>query len=265
MYPFLQLGWLQLYTMWIWIILCIIFFIVTLRRLSKKRGVNVDRFMRIFPRLLVVPYVLWSYSYYLIEQFVIFPTSRRQLLAYVSPANFEFHLIGLIVGILIVIFPWLQTMASAETRVRRVDVLYEACMLTLVPLGCFLLLGEQFIGKSTTSRLYVTAIQDQSIVAAHGHVIPLGILVAIIWLLSYVIFRWISRKPFYRPGLGYLGFGVFALLMALLVMYQIYPRHLVLGLGLGNLSLDIKNYALIILGGWSLRTYFRWSDTQEWS
>ncbi|NOZ44164.1 MAG: hypothetical protein GXP45_03350 [bacterium] len=80
----------------------------------------------------------------------LFPRSYEELSILLSPRGFHFHFVGILLGIVISIAIFLKKIKRYENKKVWIDILFFSFALALVPLGFFLLLGDNFIGQTTT-------------------------------------------------------------------------------------------------------------------
>lgn len=253
MFPTLHLRGMSLSMTWLGIVVFLLVFILVAKKRARHLGLPFREFFRYIPFIIFLAYLLGTRSRYALEHFIIFPLSPQRLLLYLSPYEFHFHFVGIVTGILI---GWKRFLKSQprERYLQRHTIIFEALMIACLPLGIFLLFGDHFIGKPIEAGIFVSAIDPVSKVAAYDTVIPLGIYFSFragfLYLLISILH---TRKPNkYRV---FLGFALFALGVGVLLIRQIYPRHLVMKRR--SLTIDIKQYLCISIALLCLRQHFR--------
>lgn len=97
-------------------------------------------------------YFLGSYVQFVFD-YGLFPTNGAEFLTLLSPYGYKFHFAGLLLGILIAIVIFLKNIKRIENKKIWMDILFFSLTLSLVPLGIFLLMGDNFIGTQTHSFL----------------------------------------------------------------------------------------------------------------
>lgn len=251
MYHYITLGDIKIYLTGIGIILFLATFLVSLRYYCKRYQLNFSSFFRLVPQSIIIIYLLWTYSRYLIESFVVFSVDPQQRLLYLTPQGYKFHFVGIVVGLFLCGHRFFKKHVKPEHRALWLEALFHSMMWALIPLGICLLLGDNFIWKQTDGNLFVSAIRNDSAVAIYDKVIPLGLFISMLWLAGH-FFTQLLAKHFAKKGQkwrGYLAFWVFLIALSILLIWQQYPRHLVMQIG--GLSIDIKQYL-----AWILAIYF---------
>jgi len=144
-----------------------------------------------------------------------------------------------LIGAFISIGIFLKKIVRIENRKNRADILFFAFSLSIVPLGIFLMLGDNFIGFPTDSVIGVKSLHFESQLNKFNAVYPIGLFLSIGSLmvaLFILILKW-SKK---RTGYGILGFAILLFVINITLMLQQYPRYGVISLG--SVMLDIKQY-----------------------
>lgn len=253
MFPIFHLRGMSFSMTWLGIVAFLVVFILVARKRANSLWLPFGEFFRYLPIIILLAYLLGTRSRYALEHFIIFPFSPQRLLLYLSPYEFHFHFVGIIVGILI----WRKRFLTSQPRERHLQrhtVMFEAIMLACIPLGIFLLFGDHFIGKPIETGIYVSAIDPASKVAAYDTVIPLGIYLACMtWILYLLISIMHTWKPSTYRIFG--GFSLFFLWLGFLLIRQVYPRHLVMKRW--SLTMDIKQYLCIGVAVRCLRQHIK--------
>jgi len=184
------------------ILLFLITFLFIAKKYAHKYKLPFDHFLKKFPLYLVITYITSTYVWYLVEEFVVFPLDREYILLYLSPYDYAFHYIGILLDFLISGIWFLRSIPTSHEKKRWVDVFCHAITTALIPLGIFLLLGDNFIGQTTNGSFFVSAIKEDSQVAAFDKVFPVGLLVSLWGVLGHIVLNfWEHRR---RQGFGFL-------------------------------------------------------------
>lgn len=120
--------------------------------LSKKYHQNFWKLFYWLPLLIVLTYFIGSYVNFFFEVGV-FPTNGTELVQLISPYGYKFHFMGMVIGMYIAISLFLKKIVRVENKKVWSDILFFSLGLSLVPLGLFLLMGDNFIGLSTNTWL----------------------------------------------------------------------------------------------------------------
>jgi len=126
-----------------------------------------------------------------------------------------------LIGIVIAIIIFLKKIKRIENKKIWIDILFYSLTLSLVPLGLFLLMGDNFIGNSTVSWLGIKSLHSESAWNKFNLVYPIGVFLSIGALLVVGFVRIIKKKF----GYGLLGFSLLLVVIAAILLLQQYPRH----------------------------------------
>ena len=249
MYPYINLFGEKLYMTGIGIVLSFITFLIVSIYLTKRYHQNFWKFFYWTPILIVLCYFLWSYVQFMFED-GLFPTTMTSFFHLLSPYGYRFHFVGLVLWIGLSLWIFLRKIKRIENKKIWWDILFYSFALSLVPLGIFLLMWDNFIGLSTTSFLGIKSLHSESQRNKFNLVYPIGLFLSLVSLLAVVFVRAIRRKRF---GFGMLGFSILSILVGIVLMFQHYPRHGVISLG--HVMFDVKQYAAILAAVWSYLVY----------
>lgn len=207
-------------------------FLIAARVLCKKYKLDFRKLFYWFPTLLIVTYLLGSYSYLLIEKGVWFPlSSLSNLKALLSPYGYKFHFVGIIIGIVWALRRFFKKLVVGSEKLKWIDVFFFATSIALIPMGVFFVLGDTIIGKPAPfSSIGVSDLTPGgfSELSKFGKVFPVGIFLSIISLFSLgIIFA--GKSILKKGGWGFVGFGILLLLLNIVFSYQQYTRHGVIG------------------------------------
>ena len=258
MYPYINLFGEKIYMTWIGIVIAFLTFLVVSIYLTRRYHQNFWKFFYWMPILIISCYFLGSYVQFIFDE-GLFPSSMTSFFHLLSPYGYRFHFVGLIAGLVLSISIFLKQIKRIENKKIWVDILFYSLSLSLVPLGIFLLMGDNFIGLSTTSFLGIKSLHSESQWNKFNLVYPIGLFLSLGALFVVVLIRFIRRKRAF--GYGMLGFSLLSLLVGIVLMFQHYPRHGVLTLG--HVTFDIKQYAAILVAIWCFWIYKKWIHRQS--
>jgi len=242
MFPYITLWWINIYMTWLWIVIALITFICISRYFCRKYSIQFWRLFYWLPRAIILMYTLGSYIHFVLREW-LFPTSRQQVLSLISPYGYKFHFIGILLGLGIAIRLFFKEIKRLENKKVYSDVLFFAMTGSFIPLGLFLLLGDDFIGKSTSSIRWVQALQSESALNKFSWVYPIGLILSIGATVLYIIMA-IRKRITKQIGIGFLGFVYLLILLNIVLLYQQYPRYGILPFW--EYTLDIKQYVSAI-------------------
>jgi hypothetical protein len=130
---------------------------------------------------------------------MIMPLSMNDLRKLLFPFyEYRFHLVGLLVGVITSISIFFKSLKTTQDKAQWIDILFLAITASFVPLGFFLLLGDDYIGKTNEGLLSITALHPESKVAKFASVYPVGIMISIASTLLHaigLIIIKLSKKP----------------------------------------------------------------------
>lgn len=244
MYPSLFVGGNAYYMTWLGIFVFLAVFVFCVRKGTQKYRLPFRLFSRNFPILLIIVYLSSTYTRYLVSQRVIFPVTLEQLLLYLSPWQYRFYLWGILWWAVLARNYFKKYIPQKRYRLQRMFVFIKSALRAAVPLWIFLTLGDTVIWKATDSRLSITALSRESNVATYGRVIPRWIYFSILAIVCLVWMRKRLPRGETRKRTP-LIIAIALFWLNILLLYQIYPRYLVIRIG--NLTADFKNY--IVLAG----------------
>lgn len=253
MFPFINAFGTQLHMTWIGVVIFLVVFLWRTKKYITKFGGDWSLFWKQFPTYIAIIYLFSSYVRYAIEEFSFIPTSLEQFMAYISPFEYEFHLIGMILSIGRCVWHFFQKVRDTNMQLKWIDAWFMGAMRGVLFLGIFLLLGDTFIGQPTDGSIFVSAFQPESKVANFDKVIPLGLYLSFTALILLTGTKILRHNKTQLRGYGLIGWIVFLLIFCLLILYQEYARRLVFKL-LGK-TWDMRNIALLLSAWWMYRKY----------
>ncbi len=245
---------------WLWIIAFLATFLFITAREARWRWLSFQSFLQFVPLYILIIYLSGSYFYYLFESFVLFPLSINQLLLYISPYQYSFSSVWIILWILLW---WRKFLKNKEKRTARLHSFFYGLIRWLVPLGFFLLLWDNFIWLPTEWWFYVSAIRHDSNLAIYDKVIPLGFYLSLLGLLwgsiMFLIHRTLSLRHIY------LCYAITSFALSILFIFQQYPRRLVFTLWwttMDSKQIVLRGITLFFLTLWIIKQK---KASKEWS
>ena len=243
MYPYIQLRWFSISMTWLWIISFLVVFLFIAKKRSARYGVQFRTLLRHIPIIIMLAYLLWTWSRYLRSDFIVISFDPRQWLLYLSPYEYRFHFSGMILWIAIGWYKFLKTQRR-EHHIHRRSILFESICLASLPLWICLLLGDHFIWRPVDTWRYLSAIDPLSKMAVYDKVVPIGIYLSVwSWIIYILIALLHKRKPKIHRAFPWLM--LYRLMIGSILIRQIYPRHFV-AKAFGQ-TVDIKQYICLFL------------------
>lgn len=239
MYPFLTIWWAKIYMTGIGIVVSFLAFIIIVWYLSKRYLQGFWRFFYWLPLVITLVYFLGSYTQFLLSNQSIFPTTAEQLLSIIGPYGYKFHFAGIVLGLVIALFSFFKKIKTIENKKIWSDIFFYAFTLAIVPLGIFLLLGDNFIGNTTHWFMGMKALHSESQWNKFDAVYPIGLFLSIGSLLI-ALFVHIRRVVWHKRGFGMQGLAFLLIMINIILMMQQYPRYMVISVW--NISFDIKQH-----------------------
>lgn len=257
MYPYIMLWWSKFYMTGIGIIVSFLVFLGIARYLTKKYHQNFWKLFYWLPFFIVLTYFLGSYINFIFEIWV-FPTSGSEVASLISPYGYKFHFAGMLIGMFISISVFLKKIVRVENKKVWSDILFFSLALSLVPLGLFLLMGDNFIGTTTSWWLGIKSLHSDSQRNKFNLVYPIGLFLSLGSLFVTLGIKALKKKKF---GYGMLGFAVMLILISSILLGQQYSRHAVFHIG--SLLFDVKQYAAWIVALICYLTYRKWQKVEN--
>lgn len=236
-----MLWWSKFYMTWIGIIVAFLVFLGIAKYLTHKYHQNFWKLFYWLPLLIILTYFLGSYVSFAFD-IGLFPTTWSALVTLLSPRGYGFHFAGMLLGIYLAIFLFLKKITRVENKKVWADILFFSFAISLIPLGIFLLMGDNFIGNTTSSWMGIKSLHSDSQRNKFNLVYPLWLFLSL-WSLLIVWYIKIIKKK--RFGYGMLGFALLLVFISLLLLGQQYVRHAVFSVG--PFMFDIKQYLARII------------------
>jgi hypothetical protein len=129
------------------IIISLLTLIIVVRYLSKKHLQGFWRFFYWLPLAITLVYFLWSYTQFILSNQSFFPATGEQILSIISPHGYKFHFAGIVLGVVISLIIFFRKIKTVENKKIWADIFFYGFTLSMVPLGIFLLLWDNFVGN----------------------------------------------------------------------------------------------------------------------
>lgn len=231
-------------------------FIITSIYLCKKYKLQFWNLFYWVPFAAIFTYLLGSYVNFMLSTGLI-PTSGAERRLLVSPYGYSLHFVGLAIGSLVSFWWFLRQTKRVENKKLYVDVLFFCTAISLIPLGIFLLLWDNFIGIQTNSIWGVKALHTDSQLNRFSAVYPIGLFLSIGALLT-TIGIWLWKKIVGKTGVGLWGFIILLVVINITLVLQQYPRYGVVRMW--DIVLDIKQYVSFLIALLCLYIYDKWDN-----
>lgn len=261
MYPYFTIRWTKMYMTGIGIVIAFLSFTGVVFYLTKRYLQSFWKFFYRLPVTIILIYFLWSYTQFILSSQQLFPSSGAELLKILSPYGYKFHFAWILAWVAIAITMFMKKVKTTENKKIWSDIFFFGISLCIIPLGIFLLLGDNFIGLDTDSFLWIKSLHIESQRNKFNAVYPVGLFLSIVALLSAVFIRFKKYLNQKRFGYGFLWFAVLLIVINIVLMFQQYPRYLVFGVGW--LRFDIKQHISFFIIMLCLYTYNKLTKQQE--
>ena len=255
MYPYFELFGKQISMIAVGLIISAIIFIVTARILTKR---NHQDFLKLFYRLpvwIILSYILGRYVAYSLETWNFFPKSTSTFLTILSPQNFNFHFIGLLLATVICLATFFSSIKRTENKKIRADIIFLSMANALIIFWIFITLWDSIIWKPTESIFAIRSLSDNSALTKFDGVYPVWLFISL-WILIIHILVSISSIIFKKNGLWMRWLIWILIVFNIAFLFQSYPRYWLVSIFWT--SFDIKQYvSLIIMIIWII-TAIKW-------
>jgi len=239
MYPYFELFWKEVSVVLIGIIISFIIFLITSRNLTKK---NHQDFLKLFYRLpgwIILSYILWRYITFSLETWIYFPSSISNIITILSPQNFNFHFVGLLIASRICSVLFFSNIKRTENKKIRIDILFISIANALIILWLFLTLWDTIIWKQTDSIFAIRALSDNSALTKFDWVYPIWLFMSF-WILIIHIIITVLSIVLKKNWLWMRGIIWILIVLNIVFLFQSYPRYWVISFLW--ISFDIKQY-----------------------
>lgn len=244
MYPFVTISWAHLELTGIGIILAFLTFTFVCWRRCKLMQLSFAHLYYRLPAMIALIYWGGAYINFVLSNGQLFPHNFVDFYSMILPEDYKFHATGLILGAIIFLIIFINKQVGWFTRYKWIDCVFIGFMQAIIILGIFLVIGDDMIGKSTESRMWIYAFTPLSEVSKFNKVLPVWLFLSISALISFLI-SFIFKEKNAWPGRGYGWFSVFFFLLGIVLLFQHYVRHGVIMIY--NVTYDINQFFCWIL------------------
>jgi len=244
MYPYIELFGKEISMMAIGAIIAAMIFLTTAWILTKR---NHQDFLKLFYRLpwwIIFSYILWRYISYSLETWNYFPTTTSNLLTILSPQNFNFHFVGLLIASWISFYIFFSNIKRTENKKIWIDILFFSIANSLIILWIFLTLWDSIIWTPTDNIFAIRALTDNSNLNKFDGVYPIWLFVSFWVLAIHFIISMISI--ILKKNWLWIRWIIWILIVFnIIFLFQSYPRHWLITISW--ISFDIKQYLSFIV------------------
>lgn len=255
MYPYIEVFGTQISMMTTGSIIAFIIFLITTRILTKR---NHQDFLKLFyqlPLRIIFSYILWRYTSFTLETWTYFPSSFSNFLTILSPQNFNFHFVWLIIALRISISLFFSSIKRTENKKIWADIIFLSLANALIIFWIFITLWDTVIWKPTDSIFAIRALSDNSALTKFDGVYPIWLFISFGVLIIHVIISLLSI--ILKKNWLWMRWLIWILIVLNIVfLFQSYPRYWLISLFWT--SLDIKQYiSFIVIIHWIITAISR--------
>lgn len=248
MYPYIELFGTQISMMLIGFIIATIIFIVTAWILTKR---NHQDFLKLFYRLpwrIILSYILWRYISFSLETGTYLPSSLSNFLTILSPQNFNFHFVGLLIASRICISIFFSSIKRTENKKIRSDIIFLSISNALIVFWIFITLWDSIIWTPTDSIFAIRSLTDNSALTKFDWVYPVWLFISFGILIIHIIVSILSIVL--KKNWLWIRWLIWILIVLNIVfLFQSYPRYWLISIFWT--SFDIKQYvSLLVIIHW---------------
>jgi len=244
MYPYIELFGKEISMMAIGITIAAMIFLITTWILTKR---NHQDFLKLFYRLpgwIILSYILWRYVAYSLETWSFFHISTANFLTILSPQNFNFHFIGLLIASRISFYIFFANIKRTENKKVWIDILFYSIANSLIILWIFLTLWDSIIWTPTDNIFAIRALTDNSNLNKFDGVYPIWLFISF-WILGvHFIISMISIIT--KKNWLWMWWIIWILIIFnIIFLFQSYPRYWLITISW--ISFDVKQYVSFIV------------------
>jgi len=244
MFPYITIRWAKIYMTWFGIVIWFITFLVIAYYLIKKYHQDFWKFFYRLPVLTILVYLVWVYVDFALTTSLI-PRSRNELLTLISPYWYKFHFAWILIWAAIAFKIFFKKIKRNENKKIWIDILFYSIWLSIIPLGIFLLLWDNFVWKQCESLMCIKPLNIESELNKFNGVYPAWLFISI-WAFLSVLITWILRKKKQWFWLWTQWFIILIILINIVMMtFQNYPRYWTISIQW--IIFDIKQYVSFIV------------------
>ena len=244
MYPYIELFGVQISMMVVGAVVSFVIFLITAWVLTKR---NHQDFLKLFywlPWWIILSYILWRYVAFCLETGIYVPTSFSNLLTILSPQNFNFHFVGLLLASWICLSIFFSSIKRTENKKIRVDIIFLSMANALIIFWIFITLWDSIIWKPTDTIFAIRALSDNSALTKFDGVYPVWLFISFWVLVLHVLISILSIIS--KKNWLWMWWLIWILVVLNVVFFfQSYPRYWLISL-LWT-SFDVKQYVSLLV------------------
>lgn len=255
MYPYVELFGINISMMAVWSIVSAIIFLITARILTKR---NHQDFLKLFYRLpgrIILSYLLWRYVSFSLETGTYLPNSVSNFMAILSPQNFNFHFVGLLIASRICLWIFFASIKRSENKKIWVDIIFMSISNALIVFWIFMTLWDTIIWTPTDWIFAVRALTDNSNLTKFDWVYPVWLFISFWTLIVHVIVSVLSII-FKKNWMWMWGLVWILIVLNIAFFFQSYPKYWLVNIFW--MSLDVKQYSSILIMLHCIITAIKW-------
>lgn len=252
MFPHFEVLWITVYMTWLWIIAFLLCFIIVALALCKKWHQDFYKLFYRLPIALIITYLSWAYVYFFLNVW-IFPTSKAELLSILNPYGYHFHFVWIMIWFVISLILFFLRIKRYESKQIWIDIMFFSTTISLIPLGIWLVFGDNFIWQYYTGRLSIKPLTTASELNKFWSVHPVWLYISFVAIISLLLWILIKAKA-KKFGIWLWGFIILIIWINIVFMFQQYPKYWVISLW--KMVFDIKHYISIFVILLCLGTFF---------
>lgn len=243
MFPYITLWWAKIYMTGFGIVIWFIIFLGISYYLIKKYHQDFWKFFYRLPLLTILIYLIWVYVDFALT-ISIFPRNRNEFLMLISPYWYKFHFAWILIWIMIAFKIFFKKIKRNENKKIRIDIFFYSIWLSMIPIGIFLLLWDNFIGKSCHEFICIKPLNIESELNKFNWVFPAWLFISI-WAFISVFLTWMLRRKKQQFWLWIIWFIILIIITNIVIMvFQNYPKYWTISIQW--IIFDIKQYVSFI-------------------
>ena len=130
-------------------VIALLLFVGLIRFFCRRFGISPKPLFQDFWKYCCIIFLSGTYSYYLIEEGVFIPLHRKQLLLYISPYDYHFYSVGMMIAIGYIFSCVYQYAIGRQQKQLRIHMLFDAMMISSIFFFICLILADNFFEVST--------------------------------------------------------------------------------------------------------------------
>lgn len=239
MYPFFTIWWSKIYMTGAGIVISFLVFVIIVWYLSRRFLQSFWKFFYWLPLAITLIYFLGSYTQFILSNQSFLPRNLEQIFSIIWPYWYKFHFAGILLWLVVALFVFFNKIKTIENKKTWADIFFYWFSLCIVPLGIFLLLGDNFIGKTTDSFLAIKSLHPESQWNKFDAIYPIWLFLSL-GALAVTLFFHIKRILLKKKWLWMQWFAILIIIINIVLMTQQYPRYMVIWFW--NIIFDIKQH-----------------------